>query len=279
MNTLQMSVNNNLVSASPPREDHKPTIYKRILGHLIDKNLHPGKIFPLYALIKGNYHVLGAFTFNTGGTISFFPDVFGDLPFDHVTIAKDFEKNGGHLTTVKGSSNHSKVMEFDMEKLEDGDYHVMTFMMKDGSVLMDLPQKIELPNISVEEYEVEKFIGILQEATSNQTSIIDFPIDSKGIYCVQITLQTKRKPEREIKIYTKPLLDFLSIPSGIDEIIFARKIELYDGRFSPLSFYVSCFRVDGKTPDDSPMVFAINNGRVLKDLEIKIIENNKPKDH
>jgi len=275
VNTLVMSVNNSLHSVNPPREDHKPTIYTRILNHLISNRLHPGKIYPVYALLNKNFYVFGAFTFNTGGTISFFPDLYGDLPFDHITVAKDFMKKGGHLTTIGASAKHSKLLEFDLEKLENDDYHVATFMMKDGSMMMDLFEKIDLPNMTLDEKETNKNISILQEATSNQVSIIDFP-DNPGIFCIQVTLQVARRKEDKIQIYTKPIADFLETTRDLSKPIMAKKLEIYDGKFSDHSFYISAFRVEGNIPENSPMILAVNNGRLLQEIDIKILKKKDP---
>lgn len=100
MGKVEVMLKSSLVTKNL-RLDRKPTVFTRSILKLSEDKRHPGKIIRVYAHINDDYKVFGAFTINTGGSVSFFPDFYNFDNFDHLTLSKDFIKNKGHLTKVE----------------------------------------------------------------------------------------------------------------------------------------------------------------------------------
>ena len=125
MGKVQITLKSSLVTKKP-RENRKPTVFK-----LSEDKRHPGKIIRVYAHIDNDFKVFGAFTINTGGSISFFHDFYDFFLFDHLTLNKNFIKNNAHLTMVEKNGQHKKVCHLEANKLSTGDYSLITFGMID----------------------------------------------------------------------------------------------------------------------------------------------------
>jgi len=237
-----------------PREDRKPTVYKRSIKKLSEDKKHPGKIIRVYAHINQDYKTFGVFTINTGGSISFFPDFYKLDNFDHLTLNKDFINKKGHLTKVEPTGKNKKAIYFEANKLPTNDYHLITFMMSDGDLLMDSLPEVHYPDIEFEDGTGDDFLKLLKDAIHTTPYMLDFP-DEEGFYCIQIQIVPKGKEINQVSIETSIVKDFLTLPKPLDEIIQAKKIEIPTPDNFDFYLCIIAFRVNQKM--NSPFAFAM----------------------
>src|SRR5688500_6266054 len=163
MGKIEITLKSSLVTKSP-RDNRRPTVYKRSIKKLAEDKKHPGEILRVYVHINQDYKVFGVFTINTGGSISFFPDFYNLDNFDHLTIDKDFINNKAHLTKVQPTGKNRKALFFETNKLPTEDYHLITFAMIDGDLLMDSLPEVRYPDIEYENDKEEEFLRLLKDA-------------------------------------------------------------------------------------------------------------------
>ena len=254
MSTINIKLTNSLISENLPRPNRTPTIYIRTLKHLIALGRHPGRIIPVYLKILNDFKVLGAFTLNKNGSVSFFPDLAELDLFDHLTVDKNFISKGGHFTTLDSKNKHRKYMSFDITRLDSGDYHIITFVIPNGDLLMDVPSSIDFPSVLVDDHRENEYMSILQEAIQNDTYIITFPENTEGLYCVQILYVSNSKQESDIAIWTNIIQKFTKNIKDLENPIYAKKaiIPLPGMDFS---VSITAFRFPGI--ENSPMYIGV----------------------
>jgi hypothetical protein len=253
MGKVEITLKSSLVTKLP-RKDRKPTIYSRSIRKLSEDKRHPGKILRVYVHIDGDYKTFGAFTINTGGSISFFPDFYKLDNFDHLTISKDFIKDKGHLSKIESEGKHKKAYFFEANKLPTNDYHLITFMMKDGDLLMDCLPEIHYPNIEFENDAEESFLKLLEEAIHTDAYMLDFP-EEKGFYCIQIQIIPKGKDINKVSIWTSIIEDFLLLPKPLEKIVSAKKVEVTTPPEFDFTLGIIMFKVNQELR--SPFAFAM----------------------
>ncbi len=244
MGKVEITLKSSLVTKSP-REDRKPTVYKRSIRKLSEDKKHPGKVLRVYIHIDDDYKVFGVFTINTGGSISFSPDFYNLDNFDHLTLSKDFIKNKGHLTRVEPTGKHKKAYSFETNKLPTDDYHLTTFMMTDGDLLMDSLPEIHYPDIEFENEYEEDFLALLKDAIHTDAYMLDFP-EEEGFYCIQVLIIPKGRDINKVSIWTSIVEDFLSLPKPLEKIIFAKKTEIETPPNFDFSLCIITFKVNQK---------------------------------
>ena len=244
MGTVEITLQSSLVTKSS-REDRKPTVYKRSIRKLLEDKKHPGKVLRVYVHINDDYKVFGIFTINTGGSISFFPDFYKFDNFDHLTLNKNFIKNKCHLTRVEPTGKHKKAYYFEANKLPTDDYHLITFMMIDGDLLMDSLPEIHYPDIEFENEYEKDFLALLKDAIHTDPYMLDFP-EEEGFYCIQVLIMPKGSDINKISIWTSIVEDFLSLPQPLEKIISAKKIEIKTPPEFDFSLCIITFKVNQK---------------------------------
>jgi len=238
-----------------PRVDRKPSVFNRVFSKLFEKGLHPGKILPIFLIIDGDYKIFGALTLNSGGSVSFFPDFYKLDQFDHLTLSRDFIEKKGHLTKLDLDGKHRKVVHLEASELANGYYHLITFIMKDGDLLMDAPSNIDCPDIQYEnDEEKQKYIAILEDVVNLGHCILDFP-DGDGFYCVQILIYPKGMSIEILSVCTTIVEDFLSLLKPIGELIITKKLELETPENCDFSICILTFKVDQELELDHPFGF------------------------
>ncbi len=242
MGKVEIILQSKLTTKSP-REGREPTVFRRSIKKLSEDKKHPGKILRVYAHIENDFKVFGVFTINTGGSISFFPDFYNLDNFDHLTLNKDFIKNKGHLTTVESNGVHKKAQHFEANKLPSNDYHLVTFAMTDGDLLMDSLPEIHYPDIEFENDHEMEFLSLLKEAIHNDAFMLDFP-DEEGFYCIQILIIPKGRSINDVSIETGIIEDFLTHKNHLDKIINAKKLEIETPENFDFSLCLICFKVN-----------------------------------
>jgi len=237
-----------------PRNNRKPTVYKRSIKKLSENKKHPGKILRVYAHINQDYKTFGVFTINTGGSISFFPDFYKFNIFDHLTLCKNFIEDKGHLTKIEPTGEHKKTLFFEANMLPTNDYHLITFMMKDGDMLMDSLPEVRYPDIEFEKESEEDFLKLLKDAVHTDAYMLDFP-EEEGFYCIQIQIVPKGKDIDGVSIWTSIIEDFISHPEPLEKIIYAKKLIVETPSSFDFSLCLIAFKVNQELK--APFAFAM----------------------
>lgn len=189
MPEIRISITNPVVTENP-REDRVSSLSKRVFAQLAVRKRNPGKVVPIFVRIDADHKMFGALTLNSGGPVSFFPDFHNLDNFDHLTLSTDFISKGGHLTVVKSDGDHSKFFNIEASLMVNGDYHLITFGMTNGDLLMDVPQQFEIPPVSyATEEEREKYEAWIV-ASAHGAATLEFPAE-EGSYCIQIQVIAK----------------------------------------------------------------------------------------
>lgn len=227
------------------RPDRAPTVFSRSIIKLSEDKRHPGKITRLYVNIDDDYKVFGALTFNTGGSISFFPDFYRLNSFDHITLPSDFIKNKAHFTMVESDGRHRKIVNFVADQLSTGDFNLLTFAMVDSDLLMDSLPETKFPDIEFDNDHEEEFISLLKDAIDNPPIMLSFPSE-EGAYFIQIVAFPKGKNIEDISITLGFEEVFLSDKSSCAGVINAKKVEILTPDNFDFSICISCFKINRK---------------------------------
>ncbi|MEO8760893.1 MAG: hypothetical protein ABI388_06565 [Bacteroidia bacterium] len=240
MPTVEITLKSSVVTKNL-RKDREPTVFKRSVRKLTEDKKHPGKIIRVYVKIDNDVKVFGVFTINTGGSISFFPDFYNLDNFDHLTLSQDFIKHNGHLTFVTNEGKHKKYLHLEINKLPTGDFHLMTFAMKDGNLLMDCLPEIHYPEIEYEKDNENEFLALLKDAFHNDPIMLEFP-EEKGFYYIQLQIIPKGKNPNEVSI-ALGFEKIFKLQEPLDKIINATKIEIPTPAHYDYSVCIICFKI------------------------------------
>lgn len=252
MGKVEIKLKSSLVSKNP-RKDRQPTVFKRSIAKLAEDKQHPGKIIRLYVHINDDYKLFGAFTLNTGGSVSFFPDFFNLDAFDHLTLNKDFITKKAHLTKIEDDGRHKKAFEVEVSKLPTGDYHLVTFGMSDGDLLMDSLAEVKYPDIEYDNEHEEEFLSLLKDAIHTDALMLDFP-NTEGAFFIQILIIPKGKSLEAVSIETG-FDKFFHLKNPIPKTIHAKKLILETTLKSDFSICFLCFKLEEKL--DSSFSFCL----------------------
>ena len=241
MGKVEITLTSSLVTKNP-RKDRKPTVFRRSILKLSDDKRHPGRIIRVYVQIEDDFKVFGTFTINTGGSISFFPD-FYELEdyFDHLTLNKDFMKNGAHLTKVEPIGKHKKAYHVKADELPTGDFHLVTFTMKDGDLLMDSLPEVQYPDIEFDSAHEAEFLLLLKDAIDHDPIMLLFP-EEEGFYCIQILIVPKGKAMDDVSI-ALGFEGILGLEKPIGKIARAKVVELETPQEFDFSLCILSFKV------------------------------------
>ncbi|MEY3304240.1 MAG: hypothetical protein ACK5RE_08920 [Pseudanabaena sp.] len=252
MGKVEITLQSSLVTKHP-RKDREPTVFRRSILKLSENKLHPGKVIRVYVHIDDDYKVFGVFTINTGGSISFFPDFYNLDNFDHLTLSKDFIKNKGHLTKIKPNGKHKKAYHFEANKLLTGGYHLITFAMNDGDLLMDSLPEVNYPDIEFDNENETEFLTLLEDALCHAPMMLSFP-EEDGFYCIQILVLPKEKSINDVGVFLE-LKSIFTLKNPIDKTINTKAIEIKTPQDFDFSLYIVCFKIQQDL--ESPFVFAM----------------------
>lgn len=188
MQFAQLIVENTFVKSTTTNYEVGATVYDRVFRKLLVQDGALGKVHPIYLKIGGRYTIFGILTINTGGSYSFFPELPGDLYFDHITFSKNLQKNNHHYTKTTWLGRE-KILPIYAQVLSNGTHHAITFLYKDHGLLIDAPKHIHYPKIPIEKlYELEKAFSTAGELESS--TIIEFPRTAEPV-CLQFFLLPK----------------------------------------------------------------------------------------
>jgi hypothetical protein len=252
MGKVEIKFSNKLITKNP-RKDREPTVYARSIRRLFEDKKHPGKNIQVYANIEDDYKIFGIFTINTGGSVSFFPDFYNLNYFDHLTLSHNFLEKNGHLTFIDPNGKHKKFVHIEVNRLPTDDFHLITFAMTDGDLLMDSLPVINYPDIEYETEHKEQFYTMLQEALHNKPIMLDFPKE-EGVYLIQILVIAKGKNIEDVSI-ALGFEEAFSFKKPIDKIINAKKAIIETPDNFNFSLCLICFKI--KQELKSPFAFAM----------------------
>lgn len=268
MGKIELSITNPFATKSL-RVDRKPTVFNRALAKLSSDGMNPGKIIPIFIYIDDEYKMFGIITLNTGGTVSFFPDFYNLDNFDHLTLGANFIEKKGYLTKVKSNTKHSKYLHLEASPLTGGYYHLITFAMEGGDLLMDAPPQIELPVIEYNsETKMEKFNAWINDSISAGHCKLKFP-NANGFYCIQMLVLPKGASTAFCQVNTSHLEMFLSSPSAFEKEIISQQVIIPTPEKSDFSICILTFKVDKKL--NAPFGFSMSQDSIKplpEDIEI-----------
>lgn len=241
MDKLSIKIEHKLISQSTPSKH--PSVFNRVLRYLIKEGKEPGLIKVLILKHKSNFKVVGVFTINQRGSVSFFPD-FSDLlqstyshdglstdaehlpllNYDHLTIMRDLVKGSGHVTRVIQDKrrHHDKLNAINLKSRL---YHWFTITMNNPSMLNDLFQPIKFPEIEIKDKAQEEYLQMLNTSltTGDLLFVTEFPseVTEDEIGCIQIQLIPKdqdihnRPPPPFTELLREPRYKASQIPRDI----------------------------------------------------------------
>ncbi len=199
MNKMRIIIENIFVQdeSSGPTEVE---VFGRVFATLIDEGHSLGKVFPVYAEFNKTYKIIGVFTSNNSGSISFFPDAAVDLFFDHITLAGTI--SGHHHLTGRKERCKRKLLKVDSEKLSNDTYHLLTIKIGDLSLLQNLPREILCPEIDATHLNKIKDAFILENDQSRGSLKLENESSKKSLI-FQIILVPKEVDYKRVMPYLK----------------------------------------------------------------------------
>lgn len=259
---LEFTLNTRYVSKNPIRNNKESEILPRVFKVLSEEGKDPGVINLILIRDNEDYRVLGAFTQNKGGSISFFPDFSNKLTtqyyalnevkktetaktFDHITLNKDFSKRA-HSTNTDGKhfSKHDPI------SIDPDHYSWLTITIIDTSGLNDFSgsEKVALP---VKYHTPEQYIEIINKSLGG-TFAVEFPTTPTSEYfgVLQISLLKKGTislPDKFLNGVFK-----LDIFEGVDttENIISNNLLLETSNGFDYDIVISIFNLKGNPKDD-----------------------------
>jgi len=254
-NTIELSIGNPF-QTKVLREERKPTVFTRAIARLTDEKKHPGQIMPIFAVIEKDYKIFGALTLNTGGSVSFFPDFYNLDNFDHLTMNGDFILKKGHLTKIETDGKRKKPIHLVASELKSGNYHLITFLMKDGDLLMDAPPEIDYGAVEYQdEAEQNKFHQWINESVGAGHLVIEFP-DEDGNFGIQIQLIDKAKPAANFAVESSVIENSLAEEKSLKDVVFnVRQTIIPTSEKSDFDVCILTFRLPYEIK--SPFIFSM----------------------
>ena len=246
MANIELTIHNPFATKSL-RSERDSTAFTRAYAQLTLAKKSPGKIIPIFAYLEGDYRIFGILTLNIGGSVSFFPDFYKLDNFDHLTLNANFIQKKGHFTKVEESGARPRLFNFEGSPLTGNDYyHLITFGMDNGDLLMDAPSEIELPKISYSTEEERLEYTKLIENSAHGHSILEFP-DEEGAYFVQILVLPKEKSIDGLAVERTFIEKLLVSQTSLERQIYnCKKIEIPTPEKSDFSICILTLRVPGK---------------------------------
>jgi hypothetical protein len=198
---VQLIVENAFAETVSNSKELQLTVFDRVFAKLINEGRSIGKVQPMYLISNNLAKTLGIVTLNKGGSYSFFPELPSDHPFDHMTFAKDLEKDKHHYTGVS-NSGREKVLPINAESLTNGMYHVATFVYKDHHLLKGIPKEVIYPEVEVNKLNELKEAFITSDRAEG-SAIIKLAND-EGVFCMQFFLIPKNVDYKTMRPFVDP---------------------------------------------------------------------------
>jgi len=199
---IQVIVENDFATSDKNSEELKVTVFDRAFRKLTHEQGSIGKIFPIYISIDDISYVLGVFALNNNGSTSFFPELPGDIFFDHITIGKSLSENNAHLTQII-EGERKKVSPIKTDLFSNGTYHLITFIFQDFNILKLTPKEVRYPLVDTEQ------IKLLQDALITKGGFNGSgrlnAIGTSGIVVIQFFLLPKGVDYRNMQFVKSPL--------------------------------------------------------------------------
>lgn len=180
----------------------QPKVFEKVFNRLVVEGKPLGKICPIYLEIGERHYVLGVITHNNNGSTSLFPQLPGEIHFDHLTL-QDLKRDNHHFTGISGNKRE-KILPLTAEHLTNDLHHVMTIVLEKGS-LERLPSKTQYPDVDATSLELIKD-GFFTNDEQVPMMVVNLP-DFEGSLIFQIFLVPKGVDPKTMILYPKPLTD------------------------------------------------------------------------
>ncbi len=181
---------------------NQPVVFEKVFRRLIVEGKPLGKICPVYLELDSKHYVLGVITHNYNGSTSFFPQLPGEIHFDHLTL-QDLDKDNHHFTGIF-NNKMSKVLPLTAEHLTNGLHHVISIVLEKGN-LEQLPSITQYPDVDATQLEIirDSFFTEDQQVPFMVLKLPDF----EGSLIFQLFLIPKGIDPRTMILYPKPIAD------------------------------------------------------------------------
>ncbi len=179
----------------------------------------------------GIYRMVGALTINTGGSVSFFPDMYnlnahhlnslGTIThrtpvLDHYTLTKDFLRTKAHGTAIL-DRKRNKILSHRTTQLDDGDHHWLSISISDLSFLNDVPSTKDINLLNVQPTEENRTI-VIESLKHSHKGLFSLPEQIKPgiIGCMQLIIREKYGGQKEGRFWSGPFKN--SLFKNIEEV-------------------------------------------------------------
>jgi hypothetical protein len=177
-------------------------VFDRVFTRLVVESKPLGKICPIYLDTNNKHYVLGVITHNNNGTTSFFPQLPGEIYFDHLTL-QNLSKDNHHFTGIS-NGKRGKLLPLSAEHLTNGFHHVISIVLQKEN-LQQLTATTEYPDVDVESLELIKD-GFFTNDEQVPITVMKLP-DFEGSLIFQLFLIPKNIDPRTMVLYPKPITD------------------------------------------------------------------------
>lgn len=201
MDKLQLEIENTFTGSTKNNKELGHTVYDRVFHKLLSHGGPLGKVHPIYFKTELLEKTFGILTLNQSGSYSLFLELPGDTGFDHLTFNKDLNKDTHHYTTT-GENGNKKVLPISATRLSNDTLHAATIVIKDYSLLKEIPKKIIYPSVPLsEKHRIED--AFLTSGSPEGSSILQIQGTGTTI-CVQIFLVPKNTDYKSMTIFPQP---------------------------------------------------------------------------
>jgi len=198
---VKLHVKNIFTDIDSEEQIRQPSVFNKVFTRLVNEGKPLGKICPIYLEINSKHYVLGVITHNNNESTSFFPQLPGEIHFDHLTL-QDIQKDNHHFTRTS-SNKREKVLPLSAQHLSNGLHHVLTIILE-KSHLIQLPSVTEYPDVDVKLIDQIKE-GFFTKEERVPTTVMTLP-ELEGSLIFQLFLIPHGVNPREMILYPKPII-------------------------------------------------------------------------
>lgn len=201
MGNIHLEIENTFTESTKSNLEHGHTVYDRVFHKLKNHSGPLGKVHPIYFKTETLKKTFGILTLNQSGSYSLFLELPGKTDFDHLTFNKDLSKDTHHYTAI-GEKGNKKVLPISATQLSNGTLHAATIVIRDHTLLKNIPKKVIYPAVPVDEkHRIEK--AFLTSGNPEGSSIMQIQGTGQTI-CFQIFLVPKNVDYKLMTIFPQP---------------------------------------------------------------------------
>lgn len=211
---IRTIIKNDFVNIEAENKLAQPSVFNRVFSRLSKEGKPLGIIHPVYIHMNQKYYVLGVITHNNNGTTSFFPQLPGEIDFDHFTL-QDISKNNHHFTRIT-NGERERVLPLSTHFLSNGTYFTLNIIQNNQDLVL-LPPEINYPSVD------EKFIhhirhALIADGSPTPHTIMNL-VDYGGSLIFQIFLLPPNINPDDMSFFPDPIFGNKDLSSLGDKFI------------------------------------------------------------